>query len=107
MLDPQSTLVERLVRPVLLPRAFLAAWLLRRHEDLHLREREGQEAQILQSLAPGREWVGCGLRDAQVMHTAAMGRTQKQDGEEGIDQQDIFHRVVFFLAAINLLYLST
>src|SRR5215470_12284882 len=35
------------------------------------------------------------------MHPAAMRRTQKQDGEWGIDQQDIFHRVVFFLAAIT------
>jgi hypothetical protein len=28
-------------------------------------------------------------------------------GERRIDEQDIFHRVVFFLAAINLLYDST
>jgi len=35
------------------------------------------------------------------MHTAAMGRTQKQDRERGIDQQDIFYRVVLFLAAIT------
>jgi hypothetical protein len=47
MLDPQPTLVQRLVRPLLLPREFLAAWFLGRHEDLHLRERERQEAQIL------------------------------------------------------------
>jgi hypothetical protein len=46
-LDPQSTLVELLVRHGLLPREFLAMWLLGRHEDRHLREREGQEAQIL------------------------------------------------------------
>src|SRR5215471_1312186 len=36
------------------------------------------------------------------MHKAAMGRTQKQDGEGGIDQQDIFDRVVLFLAAITV-----
>jgi hypothetical protein len=47
MLDPQPTLVERLVRPVLLPRELLAAWLLGRHEDLHLRKRKRQKAQIL------------------------------------------------------------
>src|SRR4029434_5214275 len=41
------------------------------------------------------------LSDAQIMHTATMGRTQKQDGEGGIDQEDIFHRVVFFLAALT------
>src|SRR2546430_13609611 len=48
-----------------------------------------------------RSRVGGGLSDAQIMHTAAMGRTQKQDGERGIDQQDIFYRVVLFLAAIT------
>jgi len=48
MLDPQPTLVQRLVRHVLLQRELLAAWLLGRHEDLDLRERERQEAQILQ-----------------------------------------------------------
>jgi hypothetical protein len=35
------------------------------------------------------------------MHTAAIGVAQKEDQEEGIDQQDIFYRVVFFLAAIT------
>ena len=47
MLDPQPTLVQRLVRPLLLPRTLLAAWLLGRPEDLHLREREGPETEIL------------------------------------------------------------
>jgi hypothetical protein len=36
------------------------------------------------------------------MHTAAMGRTQKQDEKQGIDEQDIFDRVISFLAAITL-----
>jgi len=39
--------VQRLVRPLLLQREFLAAWLFGRHEDLHPRKRERQEAQIL------------------------------------------------------------
>jgi hypothetical protein len=30
-----------------------------------------------------------------------MGVAQKEDHEEGIDQQDIFYGVVFFLAAIT------
>jgi hypothetical protein len=47
-LDPQPTLVERLVGPFLLPGQLLATGLLRRHEDFDLRQREGQEAQILQ-----------------------------------------------------------
>ena len=47
VLDPQPTLVERLVGPLLLPGQLLAAWLLGRHEDLHLRERKRQETEIL------------------------------------------------------------
>ena len=61
------------------------AGLLRRHEDLHLREREGQEAQILQQPTSGRKRVGGGLRDAQIMGTAAVGVAQKEDDEQGID----------------------
>src|SRR2546427_11295074 len=36
------------------------------------------------------------------MHTAAIGVTEKEDDEQGIDEQDIFDRVVSFLAAITL-----
>src|SRR2546425_4064052 len=34
------------------------------------------------------------------MHTAAIGVTEKEDDEQGIDEQDILDRVVSFLAAI-------
>ena len=54
MLDPQPPLVERLVRSLLRQRELLAAWLLGRHEDLHLGQRERQKAQILQQPAPGK-----------------------------------------------------
>ena len=30
-----------------------------------------------------------------------MGVAQKEDGERDIDEQDVFHRVVLFLAAIT------
>src|SRR5712671_4981560 len=36
------------------------------------------------------------------MGAATIGVAQKEDEEQGIDQQDIFHRVVSFLAAITL-----
>jgi hypothetical protein len=54
MLDPQPTLVQRLVGHVLLKTQLLAAWFLGGHEDLHLGQREREEAQILQQPAPGR-----------------------------------------------------
>src|SRR5262245_38873542 len=69
MLDPEPPLVERLVGQVLLQGQLPTAGLLRRHEDLHLRERERQEAQILQQPTPSREGVGGSLRNAQIMGT--------------------------------------
>ena len=47
VLDPEPPLVERLVGQVLLQGPLRTTGLLRRHEDLHLREREREEAQIL------------------------------------------------------------
>ena len=41
------------------------------------------------------------------MDTAAVGLTQEEDGEWGIDQQDIFHRVILFLAAITVRLFSS
>jgi hypothetical protein len=35
------------------------------------------------------------------MDAAAVGRTQKEDREQGVDQQDIFYRMVCFLAALT------
>ncbi len=101
MLDPQPTLVQGLIGQLLFQSEFLAAWLLGRHEDLDLRECERQEAQILQQPTPGWKRVGGGLREAQIMGTAATGVTQKEDDEQGVDPQDIFYRVIFFLAAIT------
>jgi hypothetical protein len=36
------------------------------------------------------------------MDTAAVGVTQKEDREGGIDEQDVFDGVVFFLAALTV-----
>jgi transposase len=107
MLDPQPSLVERLVGQVLLQGELRTAWLLRRHEDLHLGERERQEAQILQQPTPSREWGGGGLRNAQIMHTAAIGIAQKEDREEGIHEQDIFDGVVFLVVCDGAMETST
>src|SRR5712691_4848293 len=101
MLDPQPAVVQCLVGQLLLPCQLLAAWCLGRNEDRHLGECERQEAQILQQPAPGREGIRGGLGNAFVMDAAAVGRTQKEDREEGIHQQDIFDRMVLFLAAIT------
>src|SRR6266567_1104813 len=102
MLNPQPTVVQGLVGQLLFQGEFLAAGFLRRHEDLDLGQRERQEAQILQQPTPSREGVGGGLRDAQIMDTAAVGVAQKEDDEERIDEQHIVDGVVLVLAAITL-----
>src|SRR5499427_1146383 len=101
MLNPQPPLVEHLVGQVLLQGQLRTAGLLRRHEARHLRERERQKAQILQQPTPSRKRVGSDLRDTQIMHTATVGVTEKEDRDEGIHEQDVFDGVVFFLAAIT------
>jgi len=40
------------------------------------------------------------------MDTATVGVAQKEDEEQGIDQQDIFYRVVPFLATITFFLFS-
>ena len=101
MLDPPPPLVESLVGPLLLQGQLRTAWLLRRHQDLSLGERERQEAHILHQPTPGRQWVGGGLREAQIMDTAAVGVAQKEDHEQGMHKQHICYRVILFLAALT------
>jgi hypothetical protein len=101
VLDPQPTLVGRLVRALLLQRQLLATGLLRRHEDLHLRERERQETQILQEPAPDWQGIRRRVHNGLIMGAGAIGVAQKEDEEQGIDQQDIFYGVIFFLAALT------
>jgi hypothetical protein len=100
MLDPQPTLVKCLVRLLLLQGELLAAWFLGGHEDLHLGQRERQEARILQQPTPGGQGIRRRVSNGLIMGAAAVGVAQKEDDEQGIDQQDIFDRVVFFLAAL-------
>ena len=99
MLDPQPTLVQRLIGQLLLQRELLATGLLRRHEDRYLRERERQEPQILQEPAPRWQGIRRRVRNRLIVSAAAIGVAQEEEEEEGIDQQDIFHRVVVFLVA--------
>src|SRR2546426_1007545 len=94
-------MVQALVGPLLLQRQLLAAWLLRWHKDLHLGQRERQKAQILQQPTPRRQGIGRRLGEALVVYTSSSSLTEKEDRQRRIDEQDIFHCVVLFLAAIT------
>ena len=77
-----------------------AAGLAGRPEDLHLVERERQEASILEPPTARGEGRGRGIRNPLVVCTPRRGRTQEEDGEYGLEQQDMFDGVARFLAAI-------
>jgi hypothetical protein len=80
--------------------------LLGRHDHLDLREHERQEAQILEQPAPRGQRVRGPIGNLLIVGTAGMGLTQKEDRERGVDQQHVFDRRVFFLAAITARLLS-
>src|SRR5712691_10695724 len=102
MLDPRSTLVQGLVRPLLLQRELLATGLLRRHEDLHVGQRERQEPKILQEPAPRGQRIRRRVGNGLIMSATTIGVTEKEDEEQRIHEQDIFDRVVLFLPAITV-----
>jgi hypothetical protein len=77
-----------------------------RHDDLHTVERERQEAQILEQVAPRRQGVRGGIGNAFIVGTTRIGLTEKENREHGIDQQHVFDRVALFLAAITARLLS-
>jgi hypothetical protein len=83
------------------PREGSAPWLLGRHDDLDLIERERQEAQVLEQPAPRGQGIRRGIRNPLIVGAAGIGLTQEEDGERRVDEQYVFHRVVSFLAAIT------
>jgi hypothetical protein len=101
MLDAEPALVQGLVGACLLPRQFLAAGFLGRHEELDLGQRQRQEAQILPQ--PASRGQGRGRRGGHrlVMEAAAAGLAEEEENEQGIPEQDIFDGVVLLLAALT------
>jgi len=84
MLDPQPTLVQGLVGPLLFQGEFLASWFLGRHEDLDLGQCERQEAQILQQLASSGQGIRRCISNGFIMDATAIGLAQEEDDEQRI-----------------------
>src|SRR5215831_16734117 len=89
------------IGPLLLSCQLLAAWFLGGHEDLDLGQRARQKAQVLQEPASRRQGIRRGIHHGLIMGAAAIRVAQAEDDKQSVDQQDIFHRVVFFLAALT------
>jgi hypothetical protein len=77
-----------------------------RHDDLDLVQGKRQKAQVLEQPAPHWQGVRGSIGNAFIVGTTRIGLTQKEDREHGINQQDVFDRVILFLAAITALLLS-
>jgi hypothetical protein len=102
MLDAEPAMVQGLVGEFFLQRQLLAPRFLGRHEDLDLRQCERQETQILQEPTPCGQGIRRRVGNGLVMDATAIGVAEEKDDEQRIDQQDIFDRMVLFLAAITV-----
>ena len=99
-LDAHATSGDASIRGLLRASEWTSPGLARWHDDLDMVERERQEAELLAQPAAHGEGVGRGIRTPFIVGTAGVGVTEKEDGERGVDEQHIFHRVALFLAAI-------
>jgi hypothetical protein len=101
MFDAHASPRDLTVSLFLLRRQLLPARLFRRLDNFHALQRERLTAHILQEVTPRRKRIRRRVRNALVMDTALMGRTQEQNAQRGVDQQDVFQHVSLFLAAIT------
>jgi len=101
MLDADATLGERTILRFLLRRELSAFGFLMRHFHLNALERKAHKAQVLKQAALRGQGIGRGVRDPLVMDLARMGGAQKHNRQSLVDQEQIFHAVASFLAAIE------
>jgi hypothetical protein len=106
MLHAHAAARDTAIRRFLRAREVPASWLSGRHDDLHLVERERQEAQILEQATPRGQGIRGRIGHPVIVGAAGIGVTQKKNRERRIDQQDVFDRVAIFLAAITARLLS-
>jgi hypothetical protein len=81
------------------PRESPTSWCPRRHADRDVVQCERQAAEILEQPAAGGQAVRRGLGKPLVVSAPRVGRTPKEHRECRVEQQDVFHRMVCFLAA--------
>ena len=77
-----DTPIRRFLHPCESP----ASRLPGRHDDLHLIERERQEAQILEQAAAWGQGIRRSIRHSLVVRAAGIRLTQKEDRERRVDQ---------------------
>jgi hypothetical protein len=101
VLDAHATAGDAPIRRLLRARQAPALRLPRRHDDVDPLERICQEAEILEQSAACRQGVWGEIGNPLIVGAAGISRTQEEDRERRIDQQDVFDRVALFLAALT------
>jgi hypothetical protein len=101
VLDAYATAGDAPMRRFLRTREVPSPWLPGRHDDLHVAERERQEAPLLeQSAARGHGRRG-GIGNPLILGAPRIGGTEQEARECRIAQQHVLDRVAFCLAAIT------
>jgi hypothetical protein len=106
VLDTHAPTGDTPLRGLLRACEFPAPRLLGRHDHLNVRQRKRQEPKILEQPPACGQGVGRGIGKPLIVGAAGVGLTEKENGQRGVDQQDVFHRVALFLAAIIARLLS-
>jgi len=86
VLDADAAAGNPSIGGFLRPREGSAPWLLGRHDDLDLIERERQEAQILEQAAPRGQGIRRSIRNPLIVGAAGIGLTQEEDGKRRVDE---------------------
>jgi hypothetical protein len=106
MFDAHAAAGNAPIRGFLCPRQGPSPRLLRRHDRLDLVEHERQEAEVLEQPAARGQRVRSRIGNPLIVGASRIGVTQKENRQRRVDQQHVFHRVAFFLAAITARLLS-
>jgi hypothetical protein len=106
MVSAQPTLVERLVRPLLLSRELPGRGVPWSAKTLHLGQCEHQEAQILSQPTPDGQGIRRRVGNGLLMGAAAIRVTQEEDEKQRLDEQDVFDHMVSFLPALTRMLFS-
>jgi hypothetical protein len=106
VLDAHATARNAPVRSFLRGCEFPAPRLLGRHDHLDVRQRKRQDPKILEQAAARGQGVKRSIRHSLIVDAAGRGLTAQENGQHGVNEQDVFSRVARFLAAIIARLLS-
>src|SRR5262249_40406001 len=106
VLDAHATAGDAPMRRFLPTREVPPPRLPGRHDDLHVVERERQEAQILEPSAARGQGIRGRLGHPLLMGAPRRGGPEKEDRQGRLDPPHVFARMACFLAAITARLLS-